>query len=435
MCACVKCVTPSNFLAMFSRPYGPSKRELSGSARILRTRYLVFLRCPDVCSLVYGCTKEVLEDMRIAQVVPLQVAVPPKAYGGTERVVFNLTEALVKLGHDVTLFASGDSRTSAHLVPGIERAINFARNVDVAAHHVAMLQDVYRRADSFDVIHSHLDYLTLPFLGMTPTSTVLTLHGRVDAPEYQRVYRAYPDANYVAISNSQRSDAPNVNWIGMAYHGIDVEDFTFYPKPGDYLCFVGRISPEKRADRAIEIATRAGIPLKIAAKVDPTDEDYFNAEIKPLLKHPLVEYLGQLDEMSKRELMGKSLALVLPIDWPEPFGMVFIEALACGTPVLTCPCGSVPELLRDGVTGYIRRTVAELAALVPALSSISRAGCRAYAKQRFDTRRMALDYVNIYSQVQGRRKLFGTDEQPAPANAPMFPAKITGDQIERVALP
>jgi glycosyltransferase involved in cell wall biosynthesis len=379
-------------------------------------------------------TQEEKEDMRIAQVVPLHVAVPPHAYGGTERVVHNLTEALVKLGHDVTLFASGDSQTSAQLVSGIDRAINFDRNVDAVAHHVAMLKEVYRQAGTFDVIHSHIDYLTLPFLGMTTTPTVITLHGRLDAEECQRVYHTYPDANYVAISKSQKRDVSGINWVGTVHHGVDVEDFVFYRKPGEYLCFVGRISPEKRADRAIEIAKRAGVPLKIAAKVDPKDADYFNAEIKHLLKHPLIEYMGELDEMSKRELMGNALALVLPIDWPEPFGMVFIEALACGTPVLTCPCGSVPELLQDGVTGYIRRSPRELAALVPALRSISRAGCRAYAKQRFDTRRMALDYINIYSRVQGRRELFGATEQRAPAITPSLPPHSAGDQIERVAL-
>ena len=371
--------------------------------------------------------------MRIAQVVPLQVAVPPHAYGGTERVVHNLTEALVKLGHDVTLFASGDSRTSARLVPGIDRAIGFDRNVDAVAFHVAMLKDVYRQGSHFDVIHSHLDYLTFPFIERTTTPTVLTLHGRLDAAESQRVYRAYPDANYVAISRSQKHEVPGARWVGTVHHGVDVENFRFYPKAGDYLCFIGRIAPEKRPDRAIEIAKRAGIPLKMAAKVDPKDEDYFN-EIKPLLKHPLVEYLGEVNEMEKRELMGKSLALVLPIDWPEPFGMVFIEALACGTPVLTCPCGSVPELLRDGVTGFIRKSAAELASLVPELRSISRAGCRAYAKQRFDTRRMALDYVNIYSRVQGRRELFGVEERPASTVVPAIPPDIAGDQIERVAL-
>lgn len=379
-------------------------------------------------------TKEEKEDMRIAQVVPLQVAVPPHAYGGTERVVHNLTEALVKLGHDVTLFASGDSRTSARLVAGVDRAIAFDRNVDAAAYHIAMLKDVYRQAHAFDVIHSHLDYLTFPFLGMTSTPTVLTLHGRLDASESVRVYRAYPGANYVSISKSQQRDVPDIHWVGTVLHGVDVEDFTFYPKPGDYLCFVGRIAPEKCPDRAIEIAIRSGIPIKIAAKVDPKDEDYFDAKVKHLLKHPLVDYVGQVDETAKRELMGKALALVLPIDWPEPFGMVFIEALACGTPVLTCPCGSVPELLRDGVTGYVRRSVKELAALVPELHTISRTGCRAYAKQRFDTRRMALDYINIYSQVQGRRAPFDVEERSASIIAPTLPPGITGDQIERVAL-
>lgn len=372
--------------------------------------------------------------MRIAQVAPLQVAVPPKTYGGTERVVYNLTEALVKLGHDVTLFASGDSQSSARLIRGIDHAINFDRNVDAVAYHLALLKDVYRRARQFDVIHSHLDYLTFPFMETTATPTVLTLHGQLDAPEYQRVYRAYPNANYVSISHSQRRDAPDVRWVGTVHHGIDVEDFTFYPKPGDYLCFVGRIAPEKRPDRAIEIAKRAGMPLKIAAKVDPKDEEYFQAKIKPLLDHPLIEFRGQLDEMEKRELMGKSLALVLPIDWHEPFGMVFIEALACGTPVLTCPCGSVSELLKDGVTGYIRGTVEELAALVPHLNSVSRAGCRAYAKRRFDTRRMALEYVNIYSRVQGRRALFPASEQASRALAAGSDDDITDDEIERVAL-
>lgn len=382
--------------------------------------------------------------MRIAQVVPLQVAVPPHAYGGTERVVHNLTEALVRLGHDVTLYASGDSQTSARLVPFIDRAINFDRNTDAVAFHVAMLNHVYAHADEYDVIHSHLDYLTFPFIETAPTPTVLTLHGRLDQPECRRVYSAYPHLNYISISESQRRDAPDVNWVSTVHHGVDIGDFDFYPHPGDYLCFVGRIAPEKRPDRAIEIAKRSGIPLKIAAKVDPKDEEYFRAEVEPLLDHPLVEFVGELDEAHKRELMGNALALVLPIDWPEPFGMVFIEALACGTPVLTCPHGSVPELLRDGVTGYIRDNVQDLAACVRKLRRISREGCRTYAQRRFDTRRMALEYVNVYSQVQGRRVLFAAAE-PLPAAGPLaapglrvppsIPPDRTGDSIERVVHP
>lgn len=392
--------------------------------------------------------------MRIAQVVPLQVAVPPHAYGGTERVVHNLTEALVRLGHDVTLYASGDSHTSARLVPFIDRAINFDRNVDAVAYHVAMLKHVYAHASEYDVIHSHLDYLTFPFIETLSTPTVVTLHGRLDQPECQQVYGVYPHLNYVSISESQRRDVPNVNWVATVHHGVDVSSFDFYPEPGDYLCFVGRIAPEKRPDRAIEIAKRAGIPLKIAAKVDPKDAEYFQAHIEPLLDHPLIEFLGEVDETRKRELMGRSLALVLPIDWPEPFGMVFIEALACGTPVLTCPHGSVPELLCDGVTGYVRGTVRELATCVGKLNRISRSRCRSYAEQRFDTRRMALEYVNVYSQVQGRRALFAASESltnarlvPDIANAapvtaipdthvpPVIAPEIAGDSIERVYYP
>lgn len=369
--------------------------------------------------------------MRIAQVVPLQVAVPPHKYGGTERVVYNLTEALVKLGHEVTLFATGDSQTSATLVPGLDKAINFDPKIDAYAHHIAFLHDVYSRAGEFDVIHSHLDFQTLPFTTMTRTPTVMTLHGRLDQPEYARVFNAYPDVNYVSISDSQRRDIPDMHWVATVHHGVDVQSFDFYPTAGDYLCFVGRISPEKGADRAIEVAKRAGIKLKIAAKVDPKDEKYFHTEIEPLLNHPLVEWLGQVDEQRKRELMGNALALILPIDWPEPFGMVFIESLACGTPVLTCPQGSVPELLTDGVTGCVRCSVEDLAEAVKELPRISRRGCRRYAERRFDTRRMALEYVNVYSQALGRRSLFAKPERATPAETP----DITTSQVEEVAIP
>jgi glycosyltransferase involved in cell wall biosynthesis len=365
--------------------------------------------------------------MRIAQVVPLHVAVPPHAYGGTERVVHNLTEALVKLGHDVTLFASGDSKSSAKLVSGIDRAIHFNPEVEAAAYHSAHLTDVYRQGDQFDVIHSHMDYLTLPFVEMTKTPTVLTLHGRLDQPEFARVFRTYPNANYVSISDSQRRDIPDLNWVATVHHGVDVASFKFYPKRGDYLCFVGRFSPEKRAHVAIEIAKRTGMPLKIAAKWDSKDASYFHTVVEPLLNDPIVEYLGELDEMAKRDLMGKALALILPIDWPEPFGMVFIEALACGTPVITCPKGSVPELLLDGVTGSVRCDVDELVEAVKHVHLISREGCRRYAEQRFDTRRMALEYINVYSQVQGRRALFAA---PQPLAAP----DVTTDHIEEVAI-
>lgn len=364
--------------------------------------------------------------MRIAQVVPLQVAVPPKAYGGTERVVYNLTEALIRLGHEVTLFASRDSQTSAKLVPMIDRALCFNPDVDVTALHTAMLEDIYRQADQFDVIHSHLDYLTLPFIDRTATPTVITLHGRVDKPEWRSVFQTYAHANYISISNSQRSNLPNLNWCATVYHGVDMDSFKYYPKQGEYLAFVGRMSSEKRPHLAIEVAIRSGIPLKIAAKMDSKERPYFESFIKPFLDHPLIEWLGEVSEEEKRELMGNALALILPIDWPEPFGMVFIESLACGTPVITCPRGSVPELLKDGVTGYSGCTADELVEAVVKVCSVSRIGCRRYAKRRFDMRRMALEYVNVYAMVQGQRSLFTTPEPFAP--------EVTDDSVERVAI-
>jgi glycosyltransferase involved in cell wall biosynthesis len=352
--------------------------------------------------------------MRIAQIAPLQVAVPPQDYGGTERCIYNLTEALVALGHDVTLFASGDSTTSARLVPGLPRAIRFDPAVDAAAVHIAHLTEIYRQADQFDVIHSHLDFFALPFAQTVRTPTVTTLHGRLDRPELARIYDLCHEATFIAISRSQRRQMPDLNWVATIHHGVDLARFTFYPKPGKYLAFVGRMAPEKRPDRAIEIAKMAGIPLIMAAKVDHTEQEYFDTVIKPLLKHPLIEYIGPVDERRKQELMGNALAVVMPIDWPEPFGMVFIEALACGTPVLTCPRGSVPELLEDGVTGFIRRTTAELVEAVGHVRELDRARCRAYVGKKFDITQMALHYVNAYSVIQHR---------PAPFHfAPTEPA-------------
>ncbi len=366
--------------------------------------------------------------MRIAQVAPLQIAVPPKKYGGTERVIATLTEALVRLGHDVTLFASADSKTIATLAPMLKREIFFNPTVDSAAHHIAMLHEIYtRRASEFDVIHSHLDYFTLPFTRLSATPTVLTLHGRLDHEEVVRVFSEYPEANYVSISDDQRKPLPQLNWVSTVHHGIDVDRIKPSYKQGDYLCFVGRMSPEKRPDLAIEVAKRVGMKLKLAAKVDHTEEEYFKREIEPLMDHPLIEWLGEVNEEQKRELMAGAYALILPIDWPEPFGIVFIEALACGTPVVASPRGSVPEILKDGLTGFSGCTVDELVAAVHNVKLISRRGCRAYAKRRFDTRRMALEYMNVYARVQGRENLF---RQPEP-----FVTEAANDQVERVALP
>lgn len=352
--------------------------------------------------------------MRIAQIAPLQLAVPPANYGGTERVIHHLTEALVELGHDITLFATADAKTSAKLVPMRETGINFDPSVDAVAAHLAILAEIYRQADQFDVIHSHLDYLTLPFTLGATTPTVITLHGRLDRPEFTQVFKTFPDANYVAISDSQRSQVPELNWVSTIHHAVDLRRFAFYPRPGSYLAFVGRMSPEKRPDRAIKIARMTGIPLIIAAKIDSVERPYFEREIQPLLDEhkDLVTFVGTLDEERKNELLGNALALLLPIDWPEPFGMVFIESLALGTPVITCPCGSVPELLMDGVTGYVRKTDEELAEVVSKVAGISRVGCRAYVGHKFDIRAMGMEYVNAYSMAQRLRPPFRTVDVP-----------------------
>jgi glycosyltransferase involved in cell wall biosynthesis len=339
--------------------------------------------------------------MRIAQIAPLQVAVPPKGYGGTERVIAELTDALVQRGHDVTLFASGDSRTPARLVPFVPAALGFGPATDPVETHLALLTEVYRRAGAgeFDLIHSHLEQVTLPFVRGVHTPTVLTFHSRLDRPAVVRLLAAYPDAHLVSISDSQRAPIPDGGWVATVYHGVDVRRFPFSAVPGDYLAFVGRIAPEKGPDRAIAIAKRAGVPLKIAAKIDAKDRAYFKQVVQPLLGDPLVDFLGPLNERHKRELIRGARALLLPIDWPEPFGIVFIEALACGTPVLTRPCGAAPEVVEDGVTGYIRAADQDLADAVRALPALDRAACRRHAEERFDTSRMADNYLRVYARL------------------------------------
>ncbi len=339
--------------------------------------------------------------LRIAQVAPLHVAVPPEKYGGTERVIALLTDGLVQVGHDVTLFATGDSQTEARLVPVVPHGLRFDEPNQVFAAHITLLTEVYQRRREFDIIHSHLEALTLPFATQAGPPTVLTFHSRLDLPEVVQMLREYPYANCVSISDSQREPVPDINWVATVNHGIEVDSFPFRPDPGDYLAFVGRIAPEKGPEHAIEIARRAGVPLKIAAKVDTKDRDYFEQRVKPLLCDPLVEFLGMVDEDGKRDLMSHALALLLPLEWPEPFGMVFIEALACGTPVLTRPRGSAPELVTDGTTGFVRETDDELADAVRALPGISRRACREYAEEYCSTRRMTCGYVEVYRTLIG----------------------------------
>jgi glycosyltransferase involved in cell wall biosynthesis len=338
--------------------------------------------------------------MRIAQVAPLCERVPPKLYGGTERVVSFLTEELVRQGHDVTLFASGDSKTSARLVPICRRAqrLDGGRR-DALAEHILMIEQVARRAGEFDLIHFHVAHLHFPVARRLPTAHVTTLHGRLDMPELVELYSEFSDLPIVSISDAQRMALPHAGWIGTIHHGLPPDLLRYQPSPGRYLAFLGRVSPEKRLDRAIRIATAAGWPLRIAAKVDAADAEYFERDIRPLLDHPLVEFVGEIGEPDKSDFLGGARALLFPIDWPEPFGLVQIEALACGTPVIAFEGGSVPEIIDPGVTGFIVNSIAEAIEAVSAIDDIERWACRQTFERRFSVQRMALDHVRIYEML------------------------------------
>lgn len=339
--------------------------------------------------------------MKIAQVAPLYESVPPKLYGGTERVVSYLTEELVRQGHDVTLFASGDSVTAATLRPMCKRALRLegGKVIDPLAHHIRMIERVTREAADFDVVHFHIDYLHFPVTRRRRIPALTTLHGRLDIPDLVPLYREYRDMNVISISDSQRAPLPWVNWVATVHHGLPEDLYTPRPEPGNYLAFLGRISPEKRVDRAIEIARRAGIPIKIAAKVDAVDRDYFNSRIRALLDDATVEYLGEIGERQKNEFLGNARALLFPIDWPEPFGLVMIEAMACGTPVIAYRMGSVPELVDEGTTGMIVDGIDEGVKAVEAIGSISRTACRQAFEERFSVSRMAREYAAIYRRL------------------------------------
>jgi glycosyltransferase involved in cell wall biosynthesis len=337
--------------------------------------------------------------LRIAQVAPLHESVPPQLYGGTERIVSYLTEELVAAGHEVTLFASGDSRTSARLVACCERSLRLAECAETTAWHLMMLEDVARRAREFDIVHFHVDYMHFPMSRRERYHHVTTLHGRLDIPDFMRLFESFPDMPVVSISDAQRAPVPRMAWQGTVYHGLPEELYRLEPRPGDYLAFLGRISPEKRLDRAIEIAGRAGYPLLVAAKVDRADRVYFTERIKPLLRQRHVEFLGEIGERDKQALLGGALATLFPIDWPEPFGMVMAESLACGTPVIAWRCGSVPEVLDDGVTGFICDDIDQAVRAVERVHELSRETCRRVFEQRFTARRMIHDYVTIYRRI------------------------------------
>jgi len=335
--------------------------------------------------------------MRIAQIAPLYESVPPRLYGGTERVVSYLTEELVAQGHEVTLFASGDSQTSARLIPARREALRLDGScVDQLACHYSMLENVIERAHEFDILHFHVDYLHFPFSKRCAVPHLTTLHGRLNIPELAPLHRAFPEAPLVSISMSQRQPLPWANWIGNVYHGLPSPTSAAGSGGGNYLAFIGRIAREKRVDRAVQIAVKSGMPLRIAAKIDPSDREYYEKEIEPLLHHPLVEYIGEISEEQKPAFLGDACAQIFPIDWPEPFGLCMIEAMSFGTPTIAFDCGSVSEVIRDGATGFVVNTVEEAVQAIPKIASLSRAACRREFDQRFLASRMAEDYVRLY---------------------------------------
>ena len=345
--------------------------------------------------------------MRIAQVSPLYESVPPQLYGGTERVVSWLTEELVKQGHDVTLFASGDSRTSAELVPICPRSLRLNEEVaDSLAYHLVQLQKVQDWSHRFDLIHYHTDYFHFPLSRLSAVTQLTTLHGRLDLPDLQLVYDEFSEMPLVSISNNQRRPLIQANFVGNVYHGMPKDLYSYGEGKGGYLAFLGRICRDKGILESIELAKRCGIPLKIAAKVDAADKGYYEREVKPLLGHPLIEFVGEIDDDQKSEFLGNALALLFLIDWPEPFGLVMIEAMACGTPVIAHPKGSVREIIEHGRSGWIVSNEEEAVEAVERIGQIDRRECRKCFEQRFSVSRMAQNYVQLYSDLVQSKALY-----------------------------
>jgi glycosyltransferase involved in cell wall biosynthesis len=344
--------------------------------------------------------------MKIAQIAPLAESVPPRLYGGTERVVSYLTEELVRLGHDVTLFASGDSQTSARLVACAPRALRLDPQVrDPLPSHLLMMERVRSLAHEFDVLHFHTDHVHLPLFRPLARKCVTTLHGRLDLPDLAPLLREYADMPLVSISNAQRHPLPRANWVATVYHGLPEAVCPFNPAPrGNYLAFLGRVSAEKGIERAIEIARRARYPLRIAAKVDRSEEDYWRSRVAPLLSDPLIRFVGEVNEAQKPAFLGNALALLFPIDWPEPFGLAMIEAMSCGTPVIAWPHGSVPEIVEHGVTGLVVDSVEAAVAAVRDAERLDREQVRLRGEERFSAARMARDYLAVYRSLRARQR-------------------------------
>lgn len=343
--------------------------------------------------------------LKIAQVAPLYESVPPKWYGGTERVVSFLTEELVADGHDVTLFASGDSTTNARLVAVCERSLRLDTTCeDQLVHHIAMLQRVLDESDKFDLVHFHIDYIHFPISRLMQLPHVTTLHGRLNIPDLQPFYKIFRDMPLISISHAQRTPLADVNWVGNVYHGLQSDLFVPNYKPGNYLAFLGRISKEKGLDRAIDIALRTGFPLKVAAKIDKNDEEYYENHLRKKMDHPLIEFVGEISENEKNDFLGNAAALLFPINWQEPFGLVVIESLACGTPVVAYNMGSVPELITHGSNGFIVDNLEDAVKAVENITLIERRECRRIFDERFTAARMAQDYLYIYRRVLESKK-------------------------------
>jgi glycosyltransferase involved in cell wall biosynthesis len=377
--------------------------------------------------------------MKIAQIAPLMESVPPRLYGGTERIVSYLTDELVRLGHEVTLFASADSITAAELVSCASMALRLDGNVrNPIPYYLLMLDRVRKLAEDFDILHFHIDQFHFPLFAQMADRTVTTLHGRQDCPDLKPLYIGFSEMPLVSISNEQRRPIAKANFVATVPHGIPTSLHTpiFNPR-GGYVAFLGRISPEKRPDRAIRIARTLGIPLKIAAKVDKVDEAYFREKIAPLLSDPGVEFIGEINERSKIEFLGEAQALLFPIDWPEPFGLVMIEAMACGTPVLAFRHGSVSEIIDQGVTGAIVDTMDEAVMMLPRVIALDRRAVRRRFEQRFSSTRMATDYVGVYRSLLQRSSI-SERETTAPLPRPVLEKRLNGqglngDRARRVA--
>lgn len=360
--------------------------------------------------------------MNIAQVAPLWESVPPKLYGGTERVVSYLTEELVRLGHELTLFASEDSVTAAHLEAVCPRALRLITGpFNRDAPMTLLLERAFGPSREFDLVHSHLDFLGFPAARRCPTPVLTTLHGRLDLPELAPVYHEFIELPVVSISDAQRAPLRTANWLATIHHGLPRDLYTFHPRQGRYLAFLGRIAPEKCLDRAIAVAKRVDMPLRIAAKVDPADRDYYLQRIEPLLDHPLVEYVGEITDAEKNDFLGEAYALLAPFDWPEPFGLVFIESLACGTPVLAYRRGAAPEIIDDGTTGFVCDHLNDLAAAVMRVPLLDRRRCRLAFETRFTVERMVRDYLDVYTQLVDNEPVTAFRSDGCPSARPAAP--------------